>query len=160
MLAQILTTILGFFLLVAVLRKFFWKTVLQLLDDRRHRIEESLKDIARSKQEIDRLQAEYSQRLAKIEDEARTKIQQAILEGKRIAVDIQEQARAQGYEIMNKSKETIELELAKANVLLRNQVAEMTMEAVERILRQKLDPKTDRHVVDAVLAELEQGHAR
>jgi len=35
----------------------------------------------------------------------------------------------------------------------------MTLDAVERILRQKLDAKTDRHVVDAVLDELEREHA-
>ena len=160
MLAQILTTILGFFLLVAVLRKFFWKTVLQLLDDRRHHIEESLKDVARSKQELERLQAEYNQRLAKIEEEARSKIQQAILDGKRIAIEIQEQARAQGQAIMTKSKETVELELAKAKVMLRDHVAAMTMEATEKILRHKLDEKTDHQLVEAVLKELEQESVR
>jgi F-type H+-transporting ATPase subunit b len=160
MLAQIATTVLGFFLLVVVLRKFFWPTILLALDERRQHIEDGFKNLARSRQELERIQAEYAQRLAQIEGEARSKIQQAILEGKRIAVEIQEQARAQGSAIINKSKETVELELAKAKVMLRDQVAEMTIEAVERMLRQKLDAKTDRRLVDTVLDELEREGSR
>lgn len=157
MLAQILTTVVGFFLLVAVLRRFFWSAILRLLDERRHRIEDGFKQLAHSQHEAERLQADYAARLSKIEEEARAKIQQAVLEGKRIAVEIQEQARAQSYAIINKSKETIELELAKAKVTLRDQVTEMTLEAVERILRQKLDAATDRRLVEAILEDLEKG---
>ena len=78
-----------------------------------------------------------------------------MLEGKRIAMEIQEQAREQGHVLLNKSKETIELELAKAKVTLRDQLASMTMEAVERILREKLDTEKDRRLVESVLDELE-----
>ena len=94
--------------------------------------------------------------MALIEEEARTKLQQAILEGKKAAGEIQEQARAHGYVLINKAKETIELELAKAKISLRDQMAQMTVDAVERVLRQKLDAKSDRHLVDAVLEELER----
>ena len=160
MLAQIATNVLGFFLLVVILRKMFWGTILKLLDQRRAHIEEELRQVAQSKAELSRLQTDYRQRLAQIEDEARTKIQESILDGKRIAVEIQEQARQHGYALINKSKETIELELAKAKVTLRDQVAEMTMEALERILRHKLDAKTDRRLVETVLDELEQQSAR
>ena len=159
-LAQIATNILGFFLLVVFLRKVFWRSVLKLLDDRRHRIEQGLQDISRSKQELEQLQVEYGQRLAKIDEEARAKIQQAILDGKHIAMEVQEQAREQAQAIITKSKETVELELAKAKVTLKDQIAAMTMEAVERIVKQKLDPKTDRHLIDTVLEELEGQGAR
>lgn len=127
-----------------------------MLDRRRAHIEESLRQVARSKEDVARLQADYAQRLAKIEDEARQKIQQAILEGKRISLEIQEQAREQAASAMTKSKEAIELEVAKAKVQLRDHVARLTMDAVEKILRQKVDPKTDRQLVDAVLDDLER----
>ena len=155
-LQQIVSQAVSFLVLLWLLKRFAWKPLLAVLDQRRARIEEEFRKIAQSKTEIARLQEEYGQRLAKIEDEARTKIQQAILEGKRIAIEVQEQARAQAQGVMTKAKETVELELAKAKVTLRDQVAAMTMEAVERVLQQKLDAKTDRHVVDTVLDELEQ----
>jgi len=155
-LQQIISQALSFLLLLWVLRRFAWRPLLTMLDQRRAHIEEGLRSIAQRKDEVATLQVEYTQKLATIHEEARGKIQEAILEGKRIALEIQEEARAQGRAILNKAKETVELELAKAKVTLRDEVAGMTMEALERILRQKLDAKTDRALVDAVLDELEQ----
>ena len=154
MLAQIATTILGFFVLVVLLRKFFWTAVLRLLDDRRARIEEAFNTIARSKQDVERLQADYTRRIAEIDEEARSKIQQAIIEGKRMAMEVQDHARSQAHAIINKSRETLELELSKAKIVLREQVAQMTVEAVERILKEKLDASKDKRLVDSVLDEL------
>ena len=159
-LQQILSQAISFVLLVVILRKFAWRPLLAMLDQRRAHIEDELRQIAQSKSELAQLQDDYTKRLAKIEDEARTKIQQAMLEGKRLAIELQEQARAQGYEIMTKAKDTVELELAKAKVTLRDQVAAMTMDAVERMLRRKLDPTADRQLVDDVLKELEEPRAR
>ena len=157
---QILSQVLSFLILLWVLRRVAWRPLLGMLDQRRARIEDDLRQAAQQKADLARLQGEYQQRLTRIEEEARAKIQQAILEGKRIAGEVQEQARAQANAIMTKSKETVELELAKAKVTLRDQVAEMTMGAVERILREKLDVEKDRRLVEAVLDELDDKPAR
>ncbi len=159
-LQQIISQSISFLLLLVVLRRFAWGPLLKMLDDRRARIEEGFKKIADGKAELDRLQQELTKRLAKIEDEARTKIQHAALEGKRIAMQIQEDARAQALVTVEKAKATIELEIAKAKVTLRDEVADMTMEAVERLLRQKLDDKTDERLVASILDELERPAAK
>ena len=155
-LQQILSQLISFVLLLALLRRFAWGPLLAILDQRRKHIEDGLRQVAAGKEEMERLKAEYAQRLAKIEDEARLKMQQAILEGKRVSLEIQEQARAQAQDAMTKSKDTIAMEVAKAKVQLRDHVAQLTMEAVEKVLRQKVDAKTDRHLVDTVLDELDR----
>ena len=157
---QILSQAISFLVLLWVLRRFAWRPLLGVLDQRRARIEDDLRQAAQQKADLVRLQEEYQQRLAKIEEEARAKIQQAILEGKRIAGEVQEQARAQANAIITKSKETVELKLAKAKVTLRDQVTEMTMRAVERLLREKLDAEKDRRLVGLVLDELDEGPSR
>ena len=154
-LQQILSQVLSFLVLLWLLRRFAWRPLLTILDRRRAHIEEELRHVAQSKAQLARLQDEYGQRIAKIDEEARVKIQQAILEGKRIAIEVQEQARTQAHAILTKSKETVELELAKAKVTLRDEVAAMTVDAVERILKHKLDDKADRHLVESVLEELD-----
>ena len=157
---QILSQVLSFLILLWILRRFVWRPLLTILDQRRAHIEEELRQAAQRKAELAQLQEDYTRRIATIEGEARAKIQQAILEGKRIAIEIQEQAREQAQSIFEKSKETMELELAKAKVVLRDQVAAMTVEATQQILRRKLDEKTDRQLVDDVLAELEQDQSQ
>jgi F-type H+-transporting ATPase subunit b len=159
-LQQVVSQAISFLVLLWLLRRFAWRPLLTILDERRRHIETALQDVASKKTELERLQADYAQRLAKIDDEARVKIQQAVLEGKRIAMEVQEQARAQAQTILAKSKDTVELELAKAKVTLRDQIADMTVEAVERILQQKLDSKTDRALVESALEELERGRVQ
>lgn len=156
MLAQIVTTILGFFLLVVFLKKFFWRTILGILDERRAHIEADLTQAATQKADMVKLQDELSQRLATLDGEARARIQEAIQEGRRIASEIQEDARAQARGIVEKAKETIELELAKAKVGLRDDLADMTIEAVEDVLRQKLTADADRALIGRILDELTQ----
>ena len=152
---QVISQALSFLLLLWVLRRFAWRPLLAMLDGRRARIAQEFQQVAQSKAGLERLQEEYGKRLAVLEDEARSKIQQAVLEGKRIAAEIQEQARAQGLALITKSKDTVELEIAKAKVTLRDELAALTIGAVERILHEKLDAEKDRQLVNAVLDELE-----
>ena len=146
----------GFLLLFVILRRVAWGPLLGMLDRRRQQIENDLRQAAQQKEQLVRLQGDYAQRLAQIEEEARVKIQQAILEGKRISTEIQEEARAQSYALVNKAKGTIDLELAKAKVTLRDALAAMTLDAVERILHERLDEEKDKRLVQSVLEELEQ----
>ena len=159
-LQQIVSQALAFLVLWVVLKRYAWAPLLAVLDARRARIEDDLRKAAERHEEMVRLQQELSGRLSKIEDEARTKIQQAVTDGKRLATELQEEARTQGAALVAKSKETVELELVKARVALRDQVAQMTTDAVERILRQKLTDATDHRLVEGVLDELEQRYTR
>lgn len=153
-LQQIISQSLSFVLLLWVLRRFAWRPLLGMLDARRAKIEGDLAAAAAQKAEVERLVAELNKRLASIDEEARAKIQQAIQEGRRIAMEMQDDSRAQAQAILAKSRETIELELAKAKVTLRDEMADMAMDTVERLLKQKLTPEADRQFVTGILDEL------
>ena len=155
-LQQIISQSLSFLLLLFILKRFAWRPLLSVIDHRREQIARDVRQAEERKAEMERLQEEYRRRLAQIEEEARAKVQQAIAEGRRVSAEIQEQARAQAQAILVKAKETVELELDKARVTLRNQMATMTIDALERLLRQKIDATADRQLVDAILDELER----
>ena len=159
-LIEILSQTISFFLLVFVLKRFAWKPLLGILDQRRERIDSDMKRAAEQKAEFERLQQEINRRLAKLDEEARAKIQEAVLEGKRVGLEVQEEARAQAHAIVTKAKETVEMELAKARATLRDQMSDMTVQALERVLRQKFDAAADKRLVDQVLAELEASGQR
>lgn len=154
--SQIISQAISFLILLWVLRRFAWRPLLGMLDQRQKRIEQGLKDVELARRKAERVEQEYTQRLSQIEEESRAKLQEAIREGKRIAMEIQTEARAQSQDILAKAKETLDLEVAKARVRLRDQVTEMTMEILERVLHQKLDAETDARLVEAALDELER----
>ena len=154
-LQQILSQLISFVLLVIILKRVAWRPLLSLLDARRAHIEQELRQAAEANAGAARLQQEYARHLAAIDEQGRATIQQAVLEGKRIALEIQEQARAQAEQLLKKSEQTIDLELAKAKAVLRDEVAAMTLDALERVLRQKVDAATDQRLIESTLDELE-----
>ncbi len=153
---QIISQAISFLILLWVLKRFAWRPLLSMLDQRRERIDQDLAQAAAKKEELTRLEEDYRKRLAAIDQEARLKIQEAVQEGKQVAMEIQGQARVAAQNILAKAQETVEMELSKAKVTLRDQVVEMTLEALERMLRKKLDAQTDRLLIEASLEELEQ----
>ncbi|MCX7918924.1 MAG: F0F1 ATP synthase subunit B [bacterium] len=153
--SQIVTQIIGFLLLVWLLKKFAWKPILQLLETRRNKIIAEFERIDRTKQEVERLKQEYEQQLKTIDVQARQKILEAVQEGQKIALEIQEQARDDARQLIEKAKQNIDLEIAKAKVELRNEIVNMTLQATEKMILEKLDDQKHRELITQYIGSLE-----
>ncbi len=153
---QILTQAIGFLVLLFILKKIAWKPLLSLLDERREKISSEFRNIEQTKSELSRLEQDYKARLAEIDAQARQKIQEAIAEGQRIAVEVQEKAREEGKNILNKAKENIDLEIAKARVELRNQVASLAIRAAEKVIKEELSEERHKRLVTEFIDEAGQ----
>lgn len=154
-LQEILTQALGFLLLVWVMKRIFWKPLLEKLEARRSRIEEAFRQIEASKREMDALRSDYHSRIEKIEEEARAKLQAAIDEGRRIGREIQEKAREEAKGALERSKENLALEVQKARIELRREIAELTLLATQKLLREKMTDEKHRERILDLIEELE-----
>ncbi len=153
---EILTQAAAFVLLVFILKKMAWKPVLQMLEDRRNKIQAGFDQIENTKAEVEKLKRDYENSRARIEEEARLKLQQAIDEGKKVSKELQETARKESRTILDKAKEDIQLEIAKAKVTLRNEIADLTLAATERVLNEKLNDTKDKELVLDFIDNLEK----
>lgn len=151
---QILTHALGFIILFVILKKFAWGALLGVLEERSRRISDEFAGIEQAKQEIAKIKADYEQHLAKIEEEARAKIQQAIAEGRRIAMEVEEDARVHSRQTLEKTKEAIALEVAKARVELKEQVVDLAIQVSHKVLRQTMDEEADRRMIESFIQEI------
>ena len=154
LLAQFVTNILAFLLLLVILKKFAWGALLKVIDERRHKIESEFDSIERAKKDLEGLKVKYQEQLATIEEEARVKIQQAIAEGRRIAAEIEEDARSHSRETLEKAKEAVALEVAKARVELKEQVVDLAIQITHKVLQQHLDENTDRRLIEGFIQEI------
>lgn len=153
---EILTQAAAFALLVFVLKKFAWKPLLALLDARREKIRSGLEDIEQAKKDVEALKRQYEEARAKIDEEAHAKIQQAVNDGKRVAREVQDEARGEARKILDKAKEDLALEVAKAKVSFREQVADMTLSATERLIGEKMDAKKDKDLILGFMEQLDK----
>jgi F-type H+-transporting ATPase subunit b len=153
-LAQFVTNILAFLLLLFILKKFAWGSLLKLIDERRDKIAGQFGAIEQGKMELAQLKEKYEASLAKIEEEARVKIQEAVAQGRKIAMEIEEDAREHSRDTFEKTKESIALEVAQARIALKEQVVDLAIQLNHKVLEQQLDEKTDQRMIEAFIKEI------
>ncbi|MBI3872726.1 MAG: F0F1 ATP synthase subunit B [candidate division Zixibacteria bacterium] len=153
---QILTHVVGFLVVLWVLKRYAWKPLLGILEERRARIQSDFDAAAAKRVEAEETAARYAAQLRNIEADARAKIQEAIADGRRMAGEIREEARAEAKRIIDKARADVERELAKAQVELKEKIVGMTISATERIIRRSLDDEGHRRLISGFLDELDQ----
>lgn len=153
---QILTQIAGFLVLLALLKAFFWKPILSLLDERKNKIASEFKNIEDTKTEMAKLKAEYEARLILIEETAHQKRKEALEEGKRIGAELKAKAEAQAEQIIVSARENIAQELSQAKQELKAQIVDLVLRATESVILEKLTAAHDKKIVEDFLEKIDQ----
>ncbi len=153
---QVITQIIGFLLALFILKRFAWKPLLNILEERRSKIKSEFSKIEEEKNTVKGLTSEYEAKLKDIESLARQKILEAAKEGQLMANQIKENARKDALEIMSRSKEEIQRELVKAKVQLKNELVDLSLRAAEKIIQEKLDEEKDKKFITDFIQGLEK----
>ncbi len=151
---EILTHIVGFAIVFWILKRFAWRPLLNVMDERRQRIATEFERIEELDREVRKRAEEYQSRLQAIESEARERISAAVAEGRRIASEIQANARLEAEKIRERARATCEIELAKAREQIREEVVNLTLLATEKIIRERLDDEKHRSLIHQFVDEL------
>ena len=155
-LPEMVTQLLGFLIVFFILKKFAFKSILDIIDARRKHVEDELAGLDQQKKELENSEKEYKRRIENIEREAREKILEAAKIGQGLAKDILEQARLDSTRLLDRTKADIEQEIAKARVTMRNEIVEISSLMTEKVLREKLDAREHEKLVDKFIKELEK----
>jgi F-type H+-transporting ATPase subunit b len=153
---EIVAQVLGFLLLLFLLRIFAWKRILGILDERKERISSEFKRIEDAKLEIEKLKSEYASKMGAFEEVAGLKIKEAIEEAKKITEDSRKKANEEAQGIINHAKEDIKYELAKSKEELKVQIIDLTVKATENLIREKMTGENDERLVKGFLDELDK----
>jgi len=151
---QVLTQILGFLLMVWILRRYAWGPVIGMLEARREKIAGEFKEADRQKVEALELKARYDTELKGIEAQARQRIQDAVAEGQRVAAEIKSQAHQDAAARLERAADDIAREREKAKEILKEQVINLSLRTAEKILRQKLDDPAQRRLAGEFIDEV------
>ena len=151
---QILTHIVGFLLLLWLLKKHAWGPILQLLEDRRAQIAADLSAALASREAARKSQNEYELRIRDVEKESVAKVQAAVVAGEKMARDIVASARKEADLLLEKAKENIDREVSMAKLQLRNDIAEMVISTTEKVIRKRMDAAQNRELVFQYMDEL------
>ncbi len=157
---QLLTTVVGFLILMWILKKFAWGPILDLLDQRREKIEQDYTAAEKELSQAADLKADFETKLSDIKVIEREHVQEAVKKGETIAGGIVTKARAEMDQAREKGEQALEIDARKAQLELRDDVVELAIGAAEKLIGERLDEDKHRQLIQEYIDQLgEQPHA-
>ena len=130
-----------FSLLLVVLKKYAWKPILSAVDERNKSIEDALKAADKAKEEMLSLNADNERILMEAKKERDILLKEGREIKDNIIAEAKDKAKIESDKILITTKEQINNEKMKAITELKNQVAEMSIDIAEKILKSELSDK-------------------
>lgn len=128
----------SFLTLLFILKKFAWKPILNMLHEREQNIAEALNTAKKAREEMASLKADNERLLNEARLERDRMIKEARDTKDAIIAEAKGKAQAEANKIMAQTRETIQTEKNAALTELKNQVASMSIQIAEKILRTEL----------------------
>jgi len=128
-----------FLVLLLLLSKYAWKPIVHSLKVREESIQEALDSAEKAKEEMAQLKTDNE----KLINEARQEREIILKQAREVAVGIREEAKLDASKQANKmiadAKAAINTEKQAALAEVKSQVAELSLQITEKLLRRKLD---------------------
>ena len=144
-------TTISFLILLFLLGKFAWKPILGAINEREISIENALMKAEAAKEEMARLTSENEALLRDARAERDIILQEARKLKDKIVGEAKEAAQEEGAKMIEKARLEINMQKALAIADVKNQVATLSLEIAEKVLRKQFE---DASKQDALVTEL------
>ena len=150
----IIWTVVTFVILLFLLKKFAWGPILKSLGERETFIKDSLDKAEQAQTEAQKLLEENKANLARAEDEAQKVIAQGREYSEKLKEQMLEESKAEAKKMIEDAKSEIEGKNKEAFNQLKEQVADIAVQAAEKILRENLDSDAQKKIVQKYIDDL------
>ena len=147
-------TTLTFLILLFLLGKFAWKPILSALKQREDAIKDSLEQAEKAKDEAKKILEENQASLSKAGEESKKIIEQSRQFAENLKEQMLKDSKAQSQKIIEEASAEIERKKDAAFNELKNQIAEISVLAAEKILKQNLNTDSNKKIVDSYIKEI------
>ena len=148
-------TLIVFLFTMYVLSKVAFPRIQEALDKRANAIRESIESAEKTREEADKILEEYRARLKEAREQADEIVARARKAGEVHERETLEKAKLQREELMEQTRRDIDAETRRAIQEIRNEVADLTVMATEKVTRKTLSGDDQRRLVEEALGELD-----
>ena len=147
--------LLAFLVIFFVLAKFGFPAIVNMVEERKNYIDESLRKAHEANEKLANIQAESEKMLQEARERQSQIVKEATATRDNIVAQAEGKAREESARIISEAKAQIEAEKQAAIADIRQQVATLSVSIAEKILRQHLsDDKNQMEYVDKLLDEV------
>ncbi|MFC1904309.1 F0F1 ATP synthase subunit B [Chloroflexota bacterium] len=151
--ATLLAQFINFGILFGLLYLFAYKPIMRILDERSRKIKESMEQTEYIKEQAAQADEEVKKQLEAAGKEGQEAIARAVRTGEEVRQKAQQEARQEAETLITRARAEIQRERDDAIDELRQEFADLTIQAAEKVIDHSLDKEAHRQLIDKVLAE-------
>ena len=141
--------------LVFLLRKFAWKPIIDALNSREEGIQTALASAENARKEMQNLQADNEKLLHQARMERDNMLKEAREIKERMIAEARTEAQTEGEKMIAQAKASIPTDKNAALADIKSQVASLSVQIAEKILREELSSEEKQHkLVDEMLGDV------
>ena len=125
---------LSFGIVLLILKKYAWKPILNVLNERQGKLAQSFENARRIEKEVAQLAEMKTKRIAEAEKLFDEKVEQAHAEAEKIIADAKEKAREEARMITDKADEMVEAYKKEALREVKSQITALSLDIAEKII--------------------------
>lgn len=144
----------SFCVVAFLLHRFAYRPILRVLEERRGRIEQSLADAERIREELARTEAARQEVIDRANEQGKRLIEEARAAAARVLEQETQKALAAANDIVQRAREAGDAELARLKAELRREVGRLVVETTARVTGKLLTVEDHRRLIEETNREL------
>jgi F-type H+-transporting ATPase subunit b len=152
-LSTLIAQIVSFVILLVILSIFAYKPIIKMFDERARKIKESVDEVQKVKEQAAQAEGEFKKKIEAASKEGQEVIARAMRTGEEARQRAQQEAKQEAQVLVEKARSEIHRERVEAIGELRQEFADLTIVAAEKVIGKSLDKEAHRQIIDKVLDE-------
>lgn len=149
-----LFTLVNTLALFFVLKKYLFKPVMKMIQDRQKEIDSMYANAGQAEANAKAMEKEYQQKLSAAADTGERLVKEAVLRGQAREEEIIRQANAEAAAIMDKASADIQQEKKKAINDAKNEISGIALAIAEKVVARELNPADQDKLVNDFIDSL------
>ena len=152
-----LFTLINTIILFLVLKKFLFKPVMKVIDDRQKEIDDMYSQANAARESAQTMETEYRQKLEAAEQTSERMVREAVRRGQDREEEILRQANAEADAIRTKAAADVAQEKKKAINEAKNEISAIAVAIAGKVVERELDEQGQAGLVDSFIDQLGDG---
>jgi F-type H+-transporting ATPase subunit b len=152
----LLAQIINFIILLYILKRFLYKPVLKVLEERKKRIETSMKQADDMQNRFDESAKKQEELLDKGREEAARIVEESKQEARALSTLIQAETKQNIQDSLKKNQESLELEQQKMVAEARSQIVDIIAATTEKVVTKSLEESDRERLIQQSIKDIKR----
>ena len=148
-------TILNLFIQMFLMKKFLFKPIRRVLEERQKRADQNIRAAEQEKAEAEAVKAEYTKNMAQAREEAAGILERAKQDASQQADELLQSARSEAQALKAKAESDIRQEKKRALNEAKDEIGGLAMDIAGRVVERKIHEADHRALIDDFLQKVE-----